>query len=139
VHPDLVAAIQARTAPNDRILVWGALPETYWRAGRLPGQRFLSVGYVTGKWADRPHPPLNTETIEPFRSRWAIFDRDLRAHPPALVIDTSTSGLDGWDVYSPHNYQFGRVLDSCYRQDVQIDRMTIWTLADPSCVQRLAR
>ncbi|MGZ4710169.1 MAG: ArnT family glycosyltransferase [Acidimicrobiales bacterium] len=139
VRPELVAAIDARSAPHDRILVWGALPEAYWRSGRLPGQRFLSVGYVTGKWADRSHPPSNVETVEPFRSRWAIFDRDLRAHPPMVVIDTSTSGLDGWDRYSPSRYQFGQVLDGCYRQDGQVDRMTIWTLTDASCVRRLAQ
>jgi len=139
VRPELVAAIDARSAPHDRILVWGALPEAYWRARRLPGQRFLSVGYVTGKWADRSHPPKDPEAVEPFRSRWLIFDRDLRAHPPVVVVDTSTSGLDGWDTYAPSRYRFGQVLTSCYRDDGQIDRMTIWTLIDASCVRQLAR
>jgi len=30
-------------------------------------------------------------------------------------------------------------LASCYRDDGQIDRMTIWTLIDASCVRQLAR
>ena len=37
-------AIQQRTGHDDRILVWGAMPEVYWRAERLPAARFLSVG-----------------------------------------------------------------------------------------------
>jgi hypothetical protein len=139
VRPNLVAAIKARTATTDRILVWGALPETYWRAGRLPAQPFLSVGYLTGKWADRPHPPLDVENVEPFRSRWIVFDQDLRLHPPALVVDTSTSGLDGWNVYSPANYRFGQVLERCYHRDGQVEHMTLWTLDDRACVERAAR
>jgi hypothetical protein len=139
VRPELVAAIDARSGPHDRILVWGALPEAYWRSHRLPGQRFLSVGYVTGKWADRSHPPLDAERVEPYRSRWTIFNRDLRAHPPVVVVDTSTSGIDGWDTYAPSRYSFGRILTSCYRQDGQIDRMAIWTLTDAGCVRRMAQ
>lgn len=138
VRPELVTEIQSHSRPNDRILVWGALPETYWRSGRLPGARFLSVGYVTGKWADRPNPPHNTESIEPFRSRWRIFNRDLRAHPPVVVVDTSTSGLDGWSRYGPGGYGFGAILTHCYANDGVVDGMTIWTLVDAACVQRLA-
>ncbi len=139
VRPELVAAIDAHSGPRDRILVWGALPEVYWRSHRLPGQRFLSVGYVTGKWADRSHPPIDAERVEPYRSRWAIFNRDLRAHPPVVVVDTSTSGIDGWNTYSPSRYSFGRILEACYHQDGQIDRMTIWTLDDAACVRQMAQ
>jgi hypothetical protein len=138
VRPELVTEIQSHTRPNDRILVWGALPETYWRSRRLPGARFLSVGYVTGKWADRPNPPHNAESIEPYRSRWKIFNRDLRAHPPVVVIDTSTSGMDGWDQYGPGGYHFGAILTGCYTNDGTVDGMTIWTLVDRACVERLA-
>ena len=49
VKPDLVQAIQQHSGRSDRILVWGALPEAYWRTGRLPAARFLSVGYMTGR------------------------------------------------------------------------------------------
>jgi hypothetical protein len=138
VTPELVSQIQAHSRTNDRILVWGALPETYWRAKRLPGDRFLSVGYLTGKWADRSHPPPNAELIEPFRSRWKIFNRDLRAHPPTVVVDTSTSGMDGWNHYGPGRYPFGAILASCYHDEGQTDGMTIWTLVDAACVRRLA-
>ncbi|HEY5154283.1 MAG TPA: hypothetical protein VIJ47_06080, partial [Acidimicrobiales bacterium] len=138
VSPRLVSEIRSHTRPNDRILVWGALPETYWRSRRLPGERFLSVGYVTGKWADRPNPPRNAESIEPFRSRWKIFNQDLRAHPPTVVVDTSTSGMDGWGQYGPSHYAFGTILTSCYHDDGMVDGMTIWTLVDRACVERLA-
>jgi hypothetical protein len=138
VRPELVREIQAHAGPDDRILVWGALPETYWRSRRLPGERFLSVGYVTGKWADRPNPPHDAESIEPFRSRWLLFNHDLRAHPPAVVVDTSTSGMDGWNKYGPEDYGFGAILTRCYTDIGQVDRMTIWVLDDRACVERLA-
>jgi len=138
VRPELVSEIQAHSQPGDRILVWGALPEVYWRSGRLPGARFLSVGYVTGKWTDRNNPPHNAESIEPFISRWRIFNHDLRTHPPTVVVDTSTSGMDGWDRYGPSTYRFGTILTTCYREDSKVDKMTIWTLVDAACVERLA-
>ena len=138
VRPELVSEIQSHSGPNDRILVWGALPETYWRARRLPGARFLSEGYVTGKWADRPNPPRDAEDREPFRSRWRLFNSDLRAHPPTVVVDTSTSGMDGWNRYGPEDYTFGSVLTSCYTNDGRVDGMTIWTLNDRACVERMA-
>jgi len=138
VRPELVNAIQSHSHPNDRILVWGALPETYWRAGRLPGERFLSAGYLTGKWADRPSPPHNAESLQPYRSRWLLFNQDLRAHPPTVVIDTSTADLDGWNKYAPDGYQFGTILTQCYANTGEVDHMTIWTLTDPACVRRLA-
>lgn len=134
VGSELVHAIQQRSEPNERVLVWGALPEVYWRSERLPGPRFLSVGYITGKWADRPKPPRHPERIRPYRSRWPVFDQDLRDHPPKLVIDMTTSDLDGWTAYSPEQYPFGEVLRSCYEKVDVVEKMQIWELTDPACV-----
>ena len=45
VDGDLVAAVRAEVPPGQRILVWGAMPEVYWRTDRMPAAPFLSVGY----------------------------------------------------------------------------------------------
>jgi hypothetical protein len=136
VRPDLVAAIQQRTGHDDRILVWGAMPEVYWRTERLPAARFLSVGYLTGKWADRTNPPSDPEHSRPWRWRWPIFDEDLRNHPPALIVDMTGSNLDGWAHYGPDHYSFGRILQQCYQREPDVDGLRMWQLHDASCVRR---
>lgn len=139
VPPDLVAAVQEHAGPDDRVLVWGALPELFWRTERLPGVRFLSVGYVNGKWADRQHPPPDPEQNPPYKERWPIFNKDLREHLPTVVVDMTTSHLDEWTEYAPDRYAFGRVLHECYKPVGVAAEMEIWELADAACVERLAR
>lgn len=135
VSPSLVANVDASTTPADRVMVWGALPELYWRVQRMPSMRFLSVGYVNGNWADQPHPPPNTESAEPYRSRWAMFYRDLRAHPPTAVVDMSGSTLNGWSSYPADNYSFGRLLHECYQPVTTIQHDLLWRLTSTACVE----
>jgi 4-amino-4-deoxy-L-arabinose transferase-like glycosyltransferase len=136
VPADMVLAIQERVGPDDRIMVWGALPELYWRTQRLPGARFLSAGYVNGKWADRQVPPERPEELEPYRRRWPIFNQDLVTHRPRVVVDMSTSTIDGWDAYPPGRYSFGRLLEACYEPFGDFDGMTLWELADEACLDQ---
>lgn len=138
VPTQLVTAVRSNSRPGDRILVWGALPEVYWRTGRLPAARFLSVGYLTGKWSDRPSPARDPEHHRPYANRWPIFDGDLRRHPPVLVVDMTTSNLDDWRPYPVRNYKFGRILEACYEPIDQVSGMGLWRLRDPACVARMA-
>ena len=134
VSPALASAVEANTTANDRVMVWGALPELYWRTRHLPGVRFLSVGYVNGNWADQPSPPADTETTAPYRSRWSIFNADLLAHPPTLVVDMSASKLGGWSRYPAANYSFGALLHDCYRPVAIVDGDVLWRLTSRECV-----
>jgi 4-amino-4-deoxy-L-arabinose transferase-like glycosyltransferase len=134
VSAALVAAVDANTAPGDRLMVWGALPELYWRTQRLPGVRFLSVGYVNGNWADQPTPPVEPETRAPYQARWRIFNGDLLRHAPTVVVDMSGSTVGGWSDYPADNYSFGRVLHACYTPFAAIDHNVLWRLDSPGCL-----
>lgn len=137
VDSRLVAAVRTQTQPGQRILVWGAMPELYWRADRMPAAPFLSVGYLTGKWADRDGFGGSPEDVAPFSRRWAIFRRDLLAHPPQVIVDMTHTGLDEWGAYPVSRYRFGRVLDACYTPLPPVDGMAMWKLTDPSCLATL--
>jgi hypothetical protein len=139
VEDELVAVVEARTDPDDRIVVWGALPELYWRTERLPGARFLSMGYLTGKWPGSGDPVPAPETAAPYEERWPIFHEDLRHHEPRLVVDMTTAGLDEWAEYPAARYQFGPLLQACYDRVAVVDAMHVWELRDPTCLDRLAR
>ncbi|MGH9026576.1 MAG: ArnT family glycosyltransferase, partial [Acidimicrobiia bacterium] len=40
--------LRRHTGPDDRIFVWGHLPEIYWQSDRLPATRFVTTGLLTG-------------------------------------------------------------------------------------------
>jgi hypothetical protein len=118
--------VQRTTTPDQRILVWGALPDVYVASQRMPAGVFLHDGYLTGNWASRAEPlPASTIADEPFRSRWSMFFADLSTHPPELVIDAARPGTD-WSAYGPEKYPIGAWLDRCYTRETVIDGLPVW-------------
>ena len=93
--PRSAATCSAPPRPDDRILVWGALPDVYVSAQRQPAGVFLHDGYLTGNWASRS-TVLDASVIanEPYRDRWQLFLDDLAADPPELIIDAARPGTD---------------------------------------------
>ncbi len=91
VAADLATYVRRTVAPNDRILVWGHLPEVYWRSGRLPATRFATTEFLTGQSGGRPPSLAGMRDAAP--DAWADFDADLRAHPPALVLDLAPANI----------------------------------------------
>ncbi len=125
--------VQRTTAPDDRILVWGALPDVYVSAQRQPAGVFLHDGYLTGNWASRStalDPSVAAE--EPFRERWDLFFEDFAGDPPELVIDAARPGTD-WAAYPPSRYPLGAVLEQCYEQVAPIDGLPIWRRDHVAC------
>jgi hypothetical protein len=118
--------VQSTTDADQRILVWGALPDVYVAADRLPTGIFLHDGYLTGNWASRDHP-LSESVIaaEPFRTRWNMFFEDVAAHPPVVVIDAARPDTD-WAMYGPQSFPIGEWLDRCYNVDRVVDGLSVW-------------
>jgi hypothetical protein len=91
VTQDLVAYVRRTVAPNERILVWGHLPEVYWESGRAPATRFATTEFLTGQSGGRPPSLAGMQDAAP--GAWADFETDLRAHPPALVLDLAPANI----------------------------------------------
>jgi hypothetical protein len=118
--------VQSTTAPTDRILVWGALPDVYISADRPPAGVFLHDGYLTGNWASRASVlDASIVTAEPYRSRWAIFVADVESDPPTVIIDAARPGTD-WAGYSPERYPLGALLQRCYTRVAVVDGLPVW-------------
>ncbi len=118
--------VKGVTAASDRIVVWGARPDVYFEADRMPSGVFVHDGYLTGAWASRAEPlSPSLADREPYRSRWALFLADIQAHPPTLIIDATSASLD-WGAYPPSAYPIGTVLSQCYRPDTPIDGLPVW-------------
>lgn len=83
----LATALERRTAPADRVLVWGIHPETYWLAGRLPATRYLTAGLLTNYSGGRDGPQVGEKYA--VEGAWPVFRREMSAHRPTLVVDDS--------------------------------------------------
>ncbi|MCE2806979.1 MAG: glycosyltransferase family 39 protein [Actinobacteria bacterium] len=132
-YTDLGRYVQSTTTPDERILVWGALPDVYVASQRLPSGVFLHGGYLTGNWASRAHPlPESVIAAEPFRSRWDMFFEDVAEHPPAVVINAARPDTD-WAMYGPESFPIGTWLERCYNIDRVVDGLAIWRRDVAAC------
>jgi len=79
--------IETHSTIDDRVLVWGNVPEIYWASDRLPATRYLTTtgflgGYQPGRSEAESAADLNERA-------WTWFYRDLEAHPPRYIVDTA--------------------------------------------------
>ncbi len=87
-HAERVAAVvAARTAPSDRVLLWGMHPEDYWLAHRAPASRYLTAGLLTNYSGGRDGAPVGEQYA--VAGSWPVFSAELAAHHPTLIIDDS--------------------------------------------------
>ncbi|MGW1026509.1 ArnT family glycosyltransferase [Streptomyces sp. NPDC002577] len=83
----VAAAVAHRTAPGDRVLVWGIHPETYWLADRTPATRYLTAGLLTNYSGGRNGPQVGEKYA--VAGAWPVFRQEMRRHAPALIVDDS--------------------------------------------------
>jgi hypothetical protein len=85
----VVRQIVKETSATDRIFVWGSSPRLYSFSGRRMATRFVSCSHLVGAYASRPREVRDRgESVIP--GSWEMFRADWEAHPPVLIIDTST-------------------------------------------------
>jgi 4-amino-4-deoxy-L-arabinose transferase-like glycosyltransferase len=83
----LAAAVQSRTTPADRVLIWGMHPETYLFADRAPASRFLTAGLLTNYSGGRDGPQVGEKYA--VAGAWSRFRREMAERPPELIVDDS--------------------------------------------------
>lgn len=86
----LTAHVQA----DDRVLVWGSVPEIYWASGTRPATRFVTTnGFLGGSNPGRPAEDAAPEETSPLV--WDWFFEDLSAHAPRYILDTAPAQIRG--------------------------------------------
>jgi hypothetical protein len=75
--------VNARTADDDRIFVWGWFPALYVAADRCPSTRFVYTHILSGANA------TGAERNHNVPEAWDMLMHDLEAAPPVYVLDTS--------------------------------------------------
>jgi 4-amino-4-deoxy-L-arabinose transferase-like glycosyltransferase len=118
--------LAANTAPNDRIAVWGSVPEIYWASNRRPATRFLTTsGFLADVNPGRPGTDADPKDVDPVM--WQYFYQDLAKHPPRFVIDTSPARIRGAQ-YAPIGEfpKLQKFMDDDYRYVRSIDKIAIY-------------
>ncbi len=89
-HEKTGEIIRTHLPPEERILVWGYLPELHAYAQRLPNTRFIFSVYLTGMvpWTNLD-PSIDT-SYAVVNGAWDDFWQDFERTPAAMIIDTQS-------------------------------------------------
>ncbi|MFF8725977.1 glycosyltransferase family 39 protein [Streptomyces sp. NPDC015171] len=116
----LAAALAHRTAPGDRVLVWGIHPETYWLARRTPATRYLTAGLLTNYSGGRDGPQVGEKYA--VAGAWPVFRREMAVHAPVLVVDDSRG-----EPYAPDRLPtLSRLLAADYTEAGRVDGAVLY-------------
>jgi 4-amino-4-deoxy-L-arabinose transferase-like glycosyltransferase len=119
-YQDVSRYIEAHSDIDDRVQVWGNLPEIYWASDRLPATRYLTTnGFLGGNQPGRSKVEA-VANLDPKMWRW--FFRDLQDHPPRYIVDTAPAQVRDADRspirefprlrrYVKHHYGLIRTID----------------------------
>jgi len=117
--------VAANTTSADRVLVWGSYPEVLVAANRLPAGSLVHTDFVVGRSGGRNDPAETLSSAVP-GARQIMLD-SLAAHPPELILDTSTSSELGYENFPisliPELDQFVR---DGYELITTVDGVDIW-------------
>ncbi|MEU3984514.1 hypothetical protein AB0F77_31320 [Streptomyces sp. NPDC026672] len=83
----VAAAVDAYSAPGERVFLWGMHPEVYWLAGRQPASRYLTAGLLTNFSGGGNVHRVGAAYAVP--GAWQVLRHELAAHPPCLLVDDS--------------------------------------------------
>lgn len=121
----LAAEVARRTTPDDRVEIWGNYPEVLWAADRRSASRFVHSNFLTGYSSGRPVGPQTAASITP--GAWRMWLDDVQAHPPALILDTSASGMRDYGRYPMRDYPLLRAfVAKGYRRVSTIDGVDLY-------------
>jgi hypothetical protein len=124
-NPAPIARAVNRMPPGP-ILVWGNYPDLYWAADRPVAGGFVTSNFVTGLSGNRAPGPGTLGDATP--GALATFMTELRAHPPVVIVDTSTADLRQYGAYPlrvvPALVAFMRARH--YRPYAHVDGVTLY-------------
>ena len=122
----IVHFIDSHTRPDDPILVWGSVPEIYWRSERPVAGRFVHHRFVVQLGDEEASAGETALHDRRLRDRWDLLLSDLRARPPVLVLDASHRDLGGFGKHHIEDSPLGPVLRDQYRNIATVSKTRIW-------------
>ena len=117
--------VRSHTATTDRVFIWGSYPEVLLAADRFPAGGFVHTDFVVGRSGGRNDPEETLPSAIP-GARGILLD-SLAAHPPVLILDTSTSPDLGYGDYPTSLIpELNRFIHDGYERITSVDGVEIW-------------
>lgn len=121
----LAEYVHDNTAFDERVFIWGSFPEVLVKAERLPAGALVHTDFVTGRSGGREDPKITLDLATP--GALEIMMNDLKAHPPLLVLDTSTSSELGYSNYPMSLFpDVENFVTANYEHVTDIDGVSVW-------------
>lgn len=116
-YEEVAARMDALTASDERVFVWGNSPQLYILARRPMGTRFSFCNYMTG---ESPGTPTESgqwsADANQLPASWDMLFADLEQRQPALLVDAAAAGWDGYEKFPLARYPRLRAyVDAHYR------------------------
>jgi hypothetical protein len=127
-YEQVAARIDALTAPDERVFVWGNSPQLYVLARRAMGARFSFCNYMTG---ESPGTPTETGARNADANQlpvsWDMLFEDLERRRPTLLVDAAAAGWDGYGKYPIGRYPRLRAyVDQHYRPVEDVNGVVLY-------------
>ncbi len=120
--------LTAHSSANDRLLVWGSVPEIYYESGVQPATRFVTTNtFLAGNHPGRPGSEAAPEDSDP--EVWDLFFKDMADHPPRFIVDTATASIRSaeWTPLSRFS-RLSELIKEKYRIVTVIDKFTVYQI-----------
>ncbi len=126
-----VATAMAEASPcGQPVLVWGNVPELYWRSARLPAGGFTHTEFVTGYSGGRRHD-VATEANVPDRELYDEWIARVRLERPPVIVDTAAADLRGGEYFPIRNFPaLQQMIDANYQVLEVVDDIVIYLRLD---------
>ena len=128
-YRQLADHVRATTDRDDRVFVWGDLPELYWASGRLPATRFVHTGFLTGNSGGRPNGAGTSADALP--GAWPMLAQDLQRRAPDLIVDTSTTTIRQQQYYPMSETLLWPLVQQRYHLVSTVDGVRFYRLNRP--------
>lgn len=126
VQRSVAGLIRDYSCPGDRVLVWGNLPELYWRAERIPTGGFTHTEFLTGYSGGRRHS-LASEAETPDRRLYDEWLTRVRRQLPPVIVDTAPADLRGGRWFPLRRFgAVQRLVDQQYRRVATVERVRVY-------------
>jgi len=123
----IAAEVRKLSSPDDKIFVWGRMPELYYFSQRLPASRFITGNFVVGMTTynfDDAAAKYDSAKTLPMLD-WLMDD--LIKNRPKLIIDTSPANFRQYGKYPiPSIAPLREFIKKNYHFVVSVDRVTIY-------------
>jgi 4-amino-4-deoxy-L-arabinose transferase-like glycosyltransferase len=125
---NLAVEVQKLSGEEEKIFIWGRMPELYYFSRRLPASRFITSNFVVGmntyNYKDRD--AQDEHVMEARLLDWLLSD--LMVNRPQLIIDTSPQNFRQYGKYPlAEMAPLQDFLQKNYRVAKFIDRLVIYT------------